>query len=99
MKKFPKDEQAKKICWDWAEDFKTMGMMVDCMFWLSIGLSFESGASVHDPRVITRINKTIQLKIEVSRMGAIFPKSLGKAILEIRREARYLEMLMTHTPS
>ena len=97
MKTFPKDEQAKKICWDWADDFKTIGMVGDCMFWQSIGLAFESGASVHDSYIITKINRTIQLKIEASRMGAILPKSLGNALLEISREAKYLEMLMTHT--
>ena len=96
MKNFPKDEQAKKICWDWADDFKTMGMEDDCMLWQSIGLAFEIGASVHDS-YITKINRTIQLKIEASRMGAILPKSLGNALLEISREAKYLEMLMTHT--
>ena len=97
MKTFPKDEQAKKICWDWAEDFKAMGMVGDYMFWHSIGLAFDSGASVHDTYIITKINRTIRLKIETSRMGPVLPKSLGKALLQISREAKYLEMLMTHT--
>ncbi|MFG0679236.1 hypothetical protein ACF8GB_01680 [Pseudomonas sp. xss_4] len=97
MKTFPKDEQAKKICWDWAEDFKSMGMVGDYMFWQSIGLAFDSGASVHDTYIITKINKSIRIKIEASRMGPILPKSLGKALIEIGREAKYLEMVMTHT--
>ncbi|PRN03574.1 hypothetical protein A0O30_17235 [Pseudomonas sp. LLC-1] len=97
MKSFPKDEQAKKICWEWAEDFKAVGMMEDCFFWLSIGVAFENGTSVRDLCIIKKINRTIRIKIELAQVGGILPKRLDKALVQIRHEAKYLEMLMTHT--
>lgn len=97
MKTFPKDEQAKNICYNWANDFKAMGMMNDFIVWQAAGFAFDSGASVHDSYIITKIKRSIQIKIEVSKMAAILPSSLGNAILEISREAKYLDMLMTHT--
>lgn len=97
MKTFPKDEQAKNICYNWADDFKAMGMMNDVIVWQAAGLAFHNGTSVHDSYITTKIKRSIQIKIEVSKMAAILPSSVSKAILEISREAKYLDMLMTHT--
>ncbi|MBK4987395.1 hypothetical protein [Pseudomonas sp. S36] len=97
MKSFPKDEQAKKICWDWAGDFKKVGLMEDYFFWLSIGVAFENGASVRDSCIIKKINKTIRIKAELANVKGILPEYLDKALPQIRHEVKYLEMLMMHT--
>jgi hypothetical protein len=95
MKKFPQDDQAKTICKNWAEDFKTMGMIEDYMFWEVTGLGFEIGGTVHDSSIIARIDRTIQSKIAVSKMTAIFPSPVKKALLQIGHEAKYLHKILT----
>lgn len=97
MKSFPKDEQARNICYNWADDFKAMGMMHEFSIWQAAGFAFDNGTSVHDSYIITKIKRSIQIKIEVSKIAVILPSSVSRAILEINREAKYLDMLMTHT--
>jgi ABC-type uncharacterized transport system permease subunit len=97
MNNFPKDELAENICYSWAEDFKAMGMMNNFSVWQAAGFAFESGASVHDSFIITKIKRSIKIRIESSKLSAVLPNSVAKALLEITREAKYLDMLMTHT--
>ena len=97
MKNFPKDEQAKNICYKWAEDFKATGMRDEFIVWQAAGFAFDNGTSVHDSYIITKIKRSIQIKIEVSKIAVILPSSVSKAILEISREAKYLDALMTNT--
>ncbi|OJT51562.1 hypothetical protein BSZ28_10020 [Pseudomonas moraviensis] len=72
-------------------------MMDDFIVWQAAGFAFDNGTSVHDSYIITKIKRSIQIKIELSKTAVILPSSVRKAILEIGREAKYLNMLMTHT--
>lgn len=97
MNKFPKDKQAKDICFNWADDFKAMGMMDDFLVWRAAGFAFDNGTLADDSYIITRIKRSIKIKIEISQIAAILPSSVSKAMLEISREAKYLDALMTNT--
>lgn len=97
MKTFPKDDQAKIICHTWADHFKTMGMMEDYMFWQVVGLGFEIGGTVQSPSIMAKINRTIQSRIAAPKMAAIFPSNAGKVLITFSREAKYLDMILTHS--
>jgi hypothetical protein len=98
MNKFPQDKQAKEICFNWADDFKAMGMMDDFLVWRAAGFAFDNGTLAEHSYIITRIKRSIKIKIETSKIAAILPSSVSKAMLEISREAKYLDALMTNTP-
>ena len=96
MKTFPKDDQAKIICHNWADHYKIMGMMEDYMFWQVVGLGFEIGGTVQNPSIMAKINRTIQSRIAAPKMGAFFPSDAGKVLITFSREAKYLDMALTH---
>lgn len=94
MKVFPKDEQAKQICREWADDFKQKGMLRDFMFWQGAALGFDTGGSVANDSIIVEMNHAIRTKIEASKMAAMLPAQIRKAIAQIGGEAEYLQTVM-----
>jgi hypothetical protein len=94
MKVIPKDEQAKRICCEWAEDFKQKGMWQDFLLWYAVALAFDIGDTVAEDAVVAKINRAIQMKMETSTMAAFASKKIREALFEISEEAKYLHTVL-----
>jgi len=95
MKVFPKDEKAKSICSEWAEDFKHKGMWQDFLLWYAAALAFDIGGTVEEQPVVARINRAIRMKMEIPNMAAFAPKNIRQALFEISEEAKYLHTVLS----
>lgn len=95
MKVFPKDEQAKRICSDWAEDFKQTGMWQDFVLWYAAAVAFDIGGTVEEDAVVAEINHAIRMKMDTAKMAAFAPKKIRKALFEISEEAKYLHTVLS----
>lgn len=94
MKVFPKDEQAKRICSEWANDFKQKGMWQDFLLWYAVALAFDIGGAVENDAIVAEIIRAIRMKMETAKMAAFFPKKIRKALFEISEEAKYLDTVL-----
>ena len=94
MKVFPKDEQAKRICNEWADDFKQKGMLQDFLLWYAVALAFEIGGVVEEDAVVAKINRAILMKMDTAKMAAFAPKKIREALFEINEEAKYLHTVL-----
>lgn len=94
MKVFPKDEKAKRICWEWAADFKQKGMLQDFLLWYAAALAFHIGGKVEEDAVVAKIKRAIRMKMETEKMAAFASKSIRNALLEISEEAKYLHAVL-----
>ncbi|WP_460950464.1 hypothetical protein AB6N16_24785 [Pseudomonas marginalis] len=94
MKIFPKDEQAKHICAEWAEDFRKRGMWQDFLLWYAVALAFDIGGTVEEDAVVAKIDRAIRTKMDTAKMVAFAPKKIRKALFEISEEAKYLHTVL-----
>jgi hypothetical protein len=94
MKVFPKDEQAKRICNEWADDFKQKGLLQDFLLWYAVALAFEIGGVVEEDAVVAKIKLAILVKMDTAKMAAFFPKKIREALFEISEEAKYLHAVL-----
>lgn len=94
MKVFPKDSLAKRICDEWAQDFKDEGMWQDFLLWYAAALAFEIGGEVEEDAVVAKIHREIRIKMETAKLMKFAPRKMRKALLEISEEAKYLHTVL-----
>ncbi|MHC8331860.1 hypothetical protein [Pseudomonas sp. LB3P25] len=95
MKTFPKDEQAKYICREWAADFMKKGMLLNSLLWQAVANAFDTGEAVdEDSTALAEIHQSVRSKIETAEMAKFLPKAVRKAVIEIAEEAKYLQTVL-----